>query len=1149
MIMKKETVFILYVVSAFESNILWKEGDLNVGYDFESQDEEKNIHVGFKDTLRVPEIQKHGNYSLLWKWKNNDKLHIDLSNQIKQYNTLKKACGIYFWLFQKKSIRGKLKVVLHSPFNETYQFFVNLHFKNWRAVARTFQVSEKKYLNNFYNINFEVDIENGTSPFGNLYFDLIRLSSRCIGWSYDKVNQPQVSLKKGLYNDVGGTENLNGFYEENHFWQSMYKWWQIDKYATSKIDSKTPLSSEEKKLLTELNNVENHVDNWYYPDGKVFSNLDNYSQQKLQSLFQCKEKKTTDIFLNNIQNNKKEIFQSIRTTTFFSKNLQRGACVNSAFDRYVNFSMKRRHLFPSRDIFPYGRDDWSGMKFNEVNHHILFPLTLEYFISKRLHDAVKTSKNINNTTKKTETDILYKNLNITFKYTDKEKISTFTKLFRILEIEGWDEGSSLGNTDHLLNLNEGYTQSVYLIRRELSQNKKFFKRLLKTARWYNEIGELHQKSFPNKGTTADKGKNVLGKLLLILSSPQKTIQEARQKIQDAKRLKAWAENALEINEAYAGIIKPDFTGYHHKGVYMSAYSSEAMHAFSILAYFLRNTSFSISDQSLHHLTKALKTIHLMSNSLTIPLGVSGAKLANSLIMNQLMPAYAYMSLSKSNTSIDKSMASIFLKLYDKKNPFIMYALEKGDIDQPSRYFNSIGSVSIMKNLQQKAILENIRSIKTPRGHWFFSFASLSLHRRKNWSVTVKGFSKYTWDFESLINQNVYGRFLSHGHISIMNGISSLHDNINGWDWNRIPGATTIELELPELISHGESRYFTSKTTVGGSPFGKKKSEHGVFVMDFEQPRYQSTFYKQNPNTFSFKKSFYFIDDIIICLGSNIQQNGIKNRNVITTLFQERLHGGSFIKLNGENCSYPSNHIVNGSAYFLDGQNNGYVIPRTSSNLLHLKIGLNNNTGKRNGEKVSDPKVYASLIIHHGVEPVNASYEYVIQIATNEKRVHLLAETINRVYKVIQKDGVAHIVHFIQSSTTSYVIFDALNFVGNESSDLVYKVNRASIVTVIDEGKFFIISVMDPDLRRFDKHISNSKNMKQKIFYSSRSQPDWLILSLNKQLNYVSAKCPANLKKTITFYNDFILPGSVKPHVKLQLSHGHTCKLKFKKQYL
>ena len=146
------------------------------------------------------------------------------------------------------------------------------------------------------------------------------------------------------------------------------------------------------------------------------------------------------------------------------------------------------------------------MKFNEINHHILFPLALEFFISKRIreaekiHSTTKDGHKVNESTQEKYTPaFLFQNMEKLSTYTDRQRLLIFTKTFQFLQTEGWDEGSSLGNTDHLLNLNEGYTQSMYLIRKELS-GKKIFKELLKAARWYNEIGEIHQMSFANTGT-------------------------------------------------------------------------------------------------------------------------------------------------------------------------------------------------------------------------------------------------------------------------------------------------------------------------------------------------------------------------------------------------------------------------------------------------------------------------------------------------------------------------------------------------------------------------------------------------------------------------------------------------------------------------
>ena len=66
-------------------------------------------------------------------------------------------------------------------------------------------------------------------------------------------------------------------------------------------------------------------------------------------------------------------------------------------------------------------------------------------------------------------------------------------------------------------------------------------------------------------------------------------------------------------------------------------------------------------------------------------------------------------------------------------------------------------------------------------------------------VTVKGFNRFVWDFEGTKSENPHGIFASHGAMLIANSEEALkaHDVKNGWDWARIPGATTMSLTVKE----------------------------------------------------------------------------------------------------------------------------------------------------------------------------------------------------------------------------------------------------------------------------------------------------------------------------------------------------------------
>lgn len=68
-------------------------------------------------------------------------------------------------------------------------------------------------------------------------------------------------------------------------------------------------------------------------------------------------------------------------------------------------------------------------------------------------------------------------------------------------------------------------------------------------------------------------------------------------------------------------------------------------------------------------------------------------------------------------------------------------------------------------------------------HWSKNFAALSVHRREEWVVIVKGFNRFVWGFEGTYSENPHGIFASHGSMLIANSEEGLraHDVDNGWD--------------------------------------------------------------------------------------------------------------------------------------------------------------------------------------------------------------------------------------------------------------------------------------------------------------------------------------------------------------------------------
>ena len=94
----------------------------------------------------------------------------------------------------------------------------------------------------------------------------------------------------------------------------------------------------------------------------------------------------------------------------------------------------------------------------------------------------------------------------------------------------------------------------------------------------------------------------------------------------------------------------------------------------------------------------------------------------------------------------------------------------------------------------------------------FPFAATQVHRRSDWLTTVKGYSKYVWDFETNGSENWYGRNQSFGQLSIYSGrdldgiVTAEASGVgyDGYDWTHIPGTTVPNLSLAEVLADAKN---------------------------------------------------------------------------------------------------------------------------------------------------------------------------------------------------------------------------------------------------------------------------------------------------------------------------------------------------------
>ena len=202
---------------------------------------------------------------------------------------------------------------------------------------------------------------------------------------------------------------------------------------------------------------------------------------------------------------------------------------------------------------------------------------------------------------------------------------------------------------------------------------------------------------------------MLFRLMIVLIMPTCSEDELKARQRDMDALKRWMDNALTINKAFGGVIKPDYIGFHHKAFYASAYTPHALHTAAQVQYLLEGTDYALSEASKRNLRLALQTLRLTAVKYSTPSSVGGRVVDFSkAILIQILPAYAYISVSQPGpplpgipeeginaTSLNTEAAAMFQRLYQPSNAKVEKYLKAGRVQKGKTYMNSLGSLQIM----------------------------------------------------------------------------------------------------------------------------------------------------------------------------------------------------------------------------------------------------------------------------------------------------------------------------------------------------------------------------------------------------------------------------------------------------------------------
>ena len=600
----------------------------------------------------------------------------------------------------------------------------------------------------------------------------------------------------------------------------------------------------------------------------------------------------------------------------------------------------------------------------------------------------------------------------------KEIYEIFKKGLNHLYEQGWTKGSCQGTIHHLgYQVRELY-QSIFLMKEPLLKDKNL-KQAKEMVTWYSAMGILYTPDSEIKGVNADVLNTMLPGMLIAILLNDDDKATASQLYQ----LNHYLTKSIDYAPGLLGGFKEDGSMFHHMQNY-PAYAKGAFEGLTPIMYYLGNTAFALDDYSFNIVKKAVLMTRVYSNTHTWLISISGRHPDDRFQISD--EVFRYLALGK-KVGNDSELANAYLRLAPQ-----------------GRFAEELSSLGF-------------KTETTPQGAWTMNMSSLQLHRRDNWLIGVKGYSRYLVGNETYIKNNLFGRYMSYGNFQILeNSLIESGYVQQGWDWAHFPGTTAIALPIDKLkspisqvdIYSGVEEMLLSDETFSG---GNSLNNNGMFAMKLHE-------HSKYNDTHRARKSVFLFDNRVILLGSNIENKS--DYETHTTLFQNYL---------SDKNSISKVEKIKNNNFILDTQNNLYKVVEGN---LKYKNGLQHSLDQNKG--IPTENYYEMAYINHGKNPKNQKYQYAILVKGNNEEQEIFKKNSN--YQVLQQDYNAHIVEDEISKMRGYALFES----GDVKDKYLKSIDAPSLILIKPNDNSLELSFVDPDLRLYEGKDENQYEKNGKL---------------------------------------------------------------------
>ncbi|NUS25765.1 MAG: polysaccharide lyase 8 family protein [Streptomyces sp.] len=282
---------------------------------------------------------------------------------------------------------------------------------------------------------------------------------------------------------------------------------------------------------------------------------------------------------------------------------------------------------------------------------------------------------------------------------------------------------------------------------------------------------------------------------------------------------------------------------------------------------------------------------------------------------------------------------------------------------------SLGLTGLAR-LQSVADDTTVTAIAEPTGHRLFTGMARATHRRPGWAASLSMADRRITYYETGNGENLRGWHTGSGMLYWW-GDTYANGQYSDAFWPtvdpyRLPGTTASRKVLADAAGGDWGASLPDVNWVGGATDGQRAAI-GQYLKGLQ-------------STLLAKKSWFCLDDSVICLGAGIRctdgttvESTIENRNLGPT-------GSHAFTVDGtvQSTAYPWSQTFTGAGWAHIGGMGGYVFPGGArfTALRDSRDGKWSDINKGGSTTVLNRR-YLTLYVDHGTNPTDGTYAYVL----------------------------------------------------------------------------------------------------------------------------------------------------------------------------